>query len=438
MSETEEQSILGRKTAAGREQRKARAMTLQKAMRVTMAKVADQVMDLPVSVIGVVVQSVAGDDVEAALDDAALLLLLDGPARCTGGVVIDPGVVGAFIQQQTIGSVQPDMGDTRPMTRTDAAICAPLIDALIARAARIADEEDDRALIEGFTFGAKAEDARTLALVLDAADYVSIRLTLDIDRGNRQGTITLLLPTLLARQDTVDGEGDETEEPEGDPGGELAGAVMGLNADLDMIVCTLQLPLNTLQAWEIGQTLPLTPGTFPSVQITTRLGRVLARGMVGQVDGIRAVMPTRPPTHASQPLRRESDRPNIDLPQVEVLSSTGRRSTVPRELDVNDAEIEEAMRALSLKLDGPDGVSEPVALPPPSDIPDVVVDLPAMVDKSAADGLPDLEDLPNLEDLPDLAASSDKDGLPELDDFPDLEDLPDLADLPDLQMQSAG
>lgn len=419
MGETEPKTVLGRIAAAGREERKARAMTLQKALRVTMAKVADTLMDLPLAVIGAVVQSVAGDDIEAALDDAALLLLLDGPARCVGAVVFDPVLVGGLIQQQTIGSVQAASGDSRLMTRTDAAICAPLVDMLVARAARIVDDPDDKALLEGFQFGAKAENSRTLAMALDASDYISIKLTLDVARGVRQGEMTLILPTLAARAEAQLDPEDGIDAVVAPKGPDFAKSVMGLNAELEMVLCRLQVPLKTLRSLKVGQTVALRPNAFPNVQITTRTGRVLGRGVVGHVDGVRAVKPLRAPSHASQPLRRDSDTDAVEMPQLEVLSATGRRSTVPREIDVSDDELREAMRATPAGVDAKTAKPSRMApLPPAGHDDDAAFDI--------AD-LPELDDLPDLTDVPDLESASDFGALPDFSDLPDLDDLPDLA-----------
>ena len=173
------------------------------------------------------------------------------------------------------------------------------------------------------------------------------------------------------------------------------------------------LSLKNLNALKVGHTLALTPGAFPNVQITTSTGRVLGRGVVGHVDGVRAVRPLRPPSHASQPLRRVSDQPLVDMPEVEVLTSTGRRATLPREVDVSEEEVEEAMQALP-------PVSERRNAP------------------AAADGM-DEDDL----DIPfpvidESSEPPDPDDIPDLDELPDLDDLPDLADMPDLAMNAAG
>ena len=399
MGDTETQSVLGRIAASGREERDARAMTLQKALRITMAKVADAALNLPMAVIGTLVQEVEGEEIEAALDDAALMLLLDGPAGCVGAAVMDTALVGALIQQQTIGTVLPDTGPNRRMTRTDAAICAPLIDMLVARCAPILDSARDCALIEGFEFGAKAEDARTLAIALDAADYIAIALTVDIARGVRQGEIKLILPSLRSRERMNPQPTTDQTEQEGTRKADLTKQVMGLNADLRMIVCTLSVPLNKLRALKVGDDLALPPGAFPNVQITTSTGRILGRGVVGHVDGVRAVKPSRPPLHAERPLRRASDQRDVDVPEVEVLTSNGRSMTVPRAVDVTDAELEAAMQTLSAV----DVNMDTTEIPDMSVKPENTADANGPEHATTLVDLPDLEDLPDLDDLPDLA-----------------------------------
>ncbi|MEO0766009.1 MAG: FliM/FliN family flagellar motor switch protein [Pseudomonadota bacterium] len=416
MGDTENQTVLARITASARTERKAKAMTLQKALRVAVAKVADALMDMPAAVLSVSIQDISGEEVEATLDDAQLQLILDGPAGCIGAAMFAPVVVGAMIQQQTIGSVSPGPDPERAMTRTDAAICAPLLDMLFERLGPLLDEPDEAALMAGFQFGAKAQDARTLALALDASAYVAIRLTLDIARGARQGEVVLILPTLAARAEQPAETGGAADPDADSRGGDMAKLVMGLNADLHMVLCRINLPLSRLNGMKPGDTLDITPGAFPNVQITTATGRILGRGEVGHVDGVRAVKPLRAPLHAARPLRRASDKPLVDMPEVEVLTASGRRTTVPREVDVSAEELAEAMGALPPLVERRAPAASDAAADVPFPIEDDV--------KDTAD-LPDLNDLPDLEDVPDLS------------DLPELDDLPDLADLPDLEMQVA-
>lgn len=398
MGETKSKTVLGRMATAGREVHQARAMTLQKAMRVSLAKAADALMDLPLAVIGSVVQKISGDALDEIVTDGSLLLLLDGPSSRGGAVVIDPILVGGFIQQQTIGSVRADTGAARVMTRTDAAICAPLLDDVFVRVPKIVDSEDEARLVDGFRFGAKAEHARALLLALDAPEYNVLRLTVDLARGTRQGEMVVILPTPSVAEvleEDIEGPATGRSLPP-----DMSKVVMNLTADLNMVLCKLRLPLARVQSLKPGDALVIPPGQFPTVQICDSAGRVLGVGAVGHVDGVRAVKPKRAPLHATQPLRRASDEDQVDMPNVEKIDD--RRSVPDLEPPDTRAAIadqtEPAQKANSKEIGHINEVDQAVEEPAES---------PGSEQGSEAE-------------------------LPELDDFPDLEDLPDLADLVDL------
>lgn len=398
MGETKSKTVLGRIATAGREVHQARAMTLQKAMRVSLAKAADALMDLPLAVIGLVVQKVSSDKLEEIVADDALHLLLDGPSSRGGAVMIDPVLVGGFIQQQTIGTVRADTGATRAMTRTDAAICAPLFDDVFLRVPAIVDSADDARLIEGFRFGAKAEHARALLMALDAPDYTVIRLTVDLARGTRQGEIVVILP-IPSVAEVLDNETEDVGSGHAVPP-DMSKVVLHLTGELNMVLCKLRLPLTRVQSLKPGDILAIPPGHFPTVQICDTSGRVLGEGAVGHVEGVRAVKPNRAPLHASHPLRRASDEDQVDMPKVEEINDRRAASKLAsQEAPVAIADQTETART-----------SEPETAAHISD------DAPA-------------PENPEHTPVAEQASTAD---LPELDDFPDLEDLPDLADLVDL------
>ena len=399
MGETGSPTVLRRIATAGREDRQARVMTLQKAMRVTLAKVADSLMDLPLAVIGAVAQRVQGDALGDLVKDDVLLLLLEGQTAARGAVVIDPVLVGGFIQQQTIGSVRPDTGADRQMTRTDAAICAPLLDALLERVSEIVDDAADAQLVEGFRFGAKADDGRSLVMMLEAAEYTVLRLTLDLARGTRQGEMILILPIQELSDNTPKEQKDSGEAAPRSP--DMSNVVIDLNAELDMVLCRLNLTLKQLQSLKPGDLLEVPAGQFPNIQIVTRAGRVVGEGAVGHVDGLRAVKPKRKPLHATQPLRRATDQDLVDMPPVEEIE-TGRRRVNDTMVDgVDDGGSTPQLRAVETQTDE------------------------ARSDKTQISVTGSEVALTTLEDFPDLA------------DLPDLDDLPDLAELPDLQLSVA-
>ena len=137
-------SVLQRKAQAGKQEHQARAMNVPKALRVSVAKIADEIFDMALVVIGISQERCEGDTIAEKLDDASLLMLLDGPGRSPGGAMVGPELVGAMIQQQTTGKVGKSAPEPRPLTSTDAALCAPLLDSLFTRAHGLLETDEDR------------------------------------------------------------------------------------------------------------------------------------------------------------------------------------------------------------------------------------------------------------------------------------------------------
>jgi hypothetical protein len=152
------------------------------------------------------------------------------------------------------------------------------------------------------------------------------------------------------------------------------------------------MPLAKLGRLQVGDLLDLNGARFDRAEVLRPGGGTLARGMLGQLDGCRAlrIVPAKPA--AQTPRRRASDRAELDQREPEPLPQAGMPASEPPEMQALD------------------------------------------VSPAGADAMPDL---PDLSDLPELDLSNMSD-LPELDDLPDLDDLPELDDLPDLSERKAG
>lgn len=382
-------SVLRRKTAAGQQQHQARSVTVAKAMRLSIAKVGLDVFDMAIQAIGLLVEDRSQEACIDMLDAANLLVLLDGPQGRVGAAMIDAELVGGLIQQQTMGRVVPSAGAPRAMTVTDAAMCAPLLDALFDKASAAVEDEADRLLLRGFTFGARSEEPRLVGMALENAEYRVIRLTLDLAKGVRQGDLVLFLPVLPMHD--PDGGGLDGSDEEGETEGtsrSMTDVVMHLEAELMVQLCHVRMNLSDLTRLAPGDAVLLPPGTFPATRIMAQSGKCLGTGTLGQVDGQRALKIDREPAHAKQPQRRLSDQPEVEMPVV-------------ARIDMGQGGVPALTDMAPMEMPG----TVPAA--PPFDNEDVP--------------------LPQMDDLPDLNA------LPELDDLPDLADLPDLGDLPEIK-----
>jgi flagellar motor switch protein FliM len=258
-------------------------------------------------------------------DDASLLLLLDGPFRQRAAVVIDPVIVGALIQQQTMGHVLPDDGgQARPMTTTDAAICAPFLDAILQRAAALPEAESDQRLIKDYRFGARAEDSRLLQLAMDAPLYHVIQMEIDIDRGNRQGKMVLCMPVPDASMATQDTDAfEDATIPESDPKimPSFAKTVPDLQIDLSLVLTQILMPLNKISSLKVGDTVALENASFDEIEIQTIEGRKVGKGTLGQLNGYRAVRVAHGEHKQHEPRRRAEDRAGLQQPDLMPLGS---------------------------------------------------------------------------------------------------------------------
>ena len=210
------------------------------------------------------------------------------------------------------------------MTQTDAAMCAPLLDAMFERVAKMLDGIPEQRLIEGFKFGAQFEDHRALQIALDENDYFVIRLTVELAGGVRQGDISIILPRSQPAdsQNPSESEGEESAKADSNRMNDIA---MGLPAELNMVLCKMSLELSQVDKLAVDEVIKLPHNAFPETEIVTSTGRVIGTGVLGQVDGIRALRLKREPVYAREPRRRESDLSELDLPKIESLPEKDQR-----------------------------------------------------------------------------------------------------------------
>ena len=159
MSAEQTTTLVQRRARTAREAQAARTMSLARALRLTAAKQADQLMGLPLGTLSVTQRTLSAEDIPSRLEDASLMLLMDGAGDQVAAAILDPILVSGLIQQQTMGKVlaPPEGGETRSHTATDAALCAPFIESVLSRAATLPDVPEEGTLLQGYRFGVWAQ-----------------------------------------------------------------------------------------------------------------------------------------------------------------------------------------------------------------------------------------------------------------------------------------
>lgn len=272
---------LARKLAATKEDkgRAGGSLTL-KALRRSVARSAEELCELPVSVIAARQTNRIPEDLASHLSDKHLLVVLDCPDGRVGAATFDASTVTALIQQQTMGSVMGMSGDERNYTPTDAAMVADFLETLFGKVTLILQEQRDLRIFEGYRFGAQVDDVRTLVLGMEASDYRVINLNLDLDCGSMQGEICLVLP------ETKDEALNETNQIRGP---RIGAGVATMRAELQAVLCKMKMPLREFTSLGVGDLVHLDQAYLYETDLLSIGGRVVAKGRLGQIAGARAV-----------------------------------------------------------------------------------------------------------------------------------------------------
>lgn len=351
--EQAEKTVLRRKLSSAEPgEATAPSRLLLRALRRSLARAAGDLCELPLAVIGATQKECSSDDVTDHLSDEHLLMVLDGPKGFPGALSMDAAAVTATIQQQTMGQVSGPAPAQRHYTGTDAAMIAPLINMTMERAERALVESPEQPWVAGFRFGARAEDARSLGLLLEADTYQVITLSLDLAVGRMQGTLCLVLPDVPEQL----AEGEEAAHFNTGPNlGDSSGV---MRAELTAVLTRIQLSLDDLVGLRPGDTLPLAAAALNATELHTIEGEAVAHGRLGQASGARAIR-----LHAPGGAMAQQDRPagdfaahmGADIPPPTPQQETPRKlvtaGTADDPLMEPMAEIEDDMLNLEMNPD---------------------------------------------------------------------------------------
>lgn len=317
--------VLGQKASAARRALEARAMSPAKALRRALSRTADVLWDLALVTHGVSQEMADQDGVVEMLPSGTLLLLLDGPGGALGLAMIDREIMTGLIEVQTLLQVTQMPVEDRPITQTDAAMMAPLVDGTLDRLERYLEGHPLRPQFAGFRFGAMVEDARTAGLLLDAAGYRAFNVSVDLALGRRKGTILLVLP------DRPDAGKADAEDGDAATPGPHERKMKLLPVRMDAVLCSLTIPLSAAQRLRAGDLIPLPPEALDSVEFVAGAGPAVAGGRLGQMNGMRAVRLSWPQGagNVSAPMREVSELEPGGMVELAAAAAVSRPEPEP-------------------------------------------------------------------------------------------------------------
>lgn len=276
-------SLIHRKARVAREDFDARAMSPCKALRLSLAKVADAQLDLALTVATVEQKTVPQAGIKSEMDAGGLLLLLDGLGGQRGAARLDTQFLAAVIEVQTMGAVQRGDAPERVVTPTDAAMVAPLIDGMLRGYDDYLGTAPDMPEPQQWRFGDMVDDGRTLALALELPQYDLFRITADLGDTAKTGSLTVLLPHRPTRESARSTAGASAATVT------VAESALNAPAVLDAVLARVSMPLNKICALSPGMQLKVPREALGQAELLGSGQHVVAGVRLGQLNGWRAV-----------------------------------------------------------------------------------------------------------------------------------------------------
>lgn len=297
MADSVPSNILRRKLAAARIPEADGGPGADRGWRLALARAARDTSGLALDVHALNMQRIGLAEMLEKVPERALIAVLQGPADSLGVIVLSAETMASVIEMLTMGRVNRGEPLARKPTRTDAAMCARLIDGALEALDVTLEDEADLSWAGGYRYASHLEDARPLGLILDDGEYRLLSAKVSLGLGQRIGQVLLALPADGRGAGATDG--GEAEQAHhhafaSDLAERVGGASCALMATLDRVTLTL----GEISGLDRGMILPLGAATIERVRLEGLDGRILGEGRLGQNRGMRAVRLTERPSVA--------------------------------------------------------------------------------------------------------------------------------------------
>ncbi|MGO4853372.1 FliM/FliN family flagellar motor switch protein [Phaeovulum sp. W22_SRMD_FR3] len=310
MTQERLQTVLRRKAEAGKPAPVAAAVTPPRALGQALAKTAQDLMGLPLRVANIDQSRMSLADLPEALEDRALLAMLEGPGEALGLVVMPQSTYSALIEFQTMGRLSAAVPAPRKPTRTDASLSAEFIDAFLTLFEADLVALEDITWAGGFRYASYLDDPRPLGLLLEDVSYRVMKVEMALGAGgDRMGNLMLVLPAqgrgpgpkalrkaaAAAPEARGSGFGNDLPDMGEEPSDEVVwsekmeSTILGTTATLDGVLHRVTLPLSAVLGWVPGTVLPVPMAALEGLRIEGSGGRLLGHARLGQNQGFRAM-----------------------------------------------------------------------------------------------------------------------------------------------------
>lgn len=350
-------------------------VTVARAATNAVARAVERLYALPVTPLALDPAAITLAEMAELLPQPALLSVLEGAGDAIGVMAIDPALMTALIEVQTLGRVTARPLDSRKPTRSDAMICADFVNALLDELGGELTQLPGFDGFGGFRYASYLDDQRPLMLMLEDGGYRSLRFRLRLGREpGREGEIFLALPQQkTARAPLSPVLAPTANEMAGRRVAAGAASVAGVaetgapssekpqfrpqpmrDAPVEVVgvLCRRPVSLGVLRNLKPGQVLSLPRVNLAEARLETGLGQLLAVGKLGEAEGYHAIrLRGADEAPADAPGSQAADRwpqgAAAPLAGLAARDATAPVAGRPAEPPIGDLDLPDGFRSLS-------------------------------------------------------------------------------------------
>lgn len=283
MPETEDTSVLHKKTGVKRVGSGASALSPLKAMRKAVSRAAQDTGELIASVTGLGEAQISLADIVANLPETGLLVMLKGPDDLRGLALVEEQITAGVLEQLTTGRVVPRPAETRAPTRTDGMLVSDFLDRILGQFDRGIETLPSLPPVRGFRTDGTLPDKRAIGLAFEDMSYRQYSLSLDLGSGAKTGQITFIFPWSTASIEMQ----SELERQQWRK--TLKRSVNHAEVHLNAVIYRKKIHLSELREWKIGSVLEIPHTAITNISVEGIDGTRVAKAKLGQVEGRRAI-----------------------------------------------------------------------------------------------------------------------------------------------------
>ncbi len=282
---------------------------IERAASTALGRAAEKLLHLPVFVEQVELAPMSLSELPELLPERALLAVLEGGQDSLGVMALCPGLLTSIIEMQAIGRVTSRPPANRRPTRTDAAISADFVNALLTELGRETAGRPEFPAFASFRYATYMDDPRPLSLMLEDGEMQRLRLKFRVGSGGQRDVSILIAlpvepgrgrrmtPPQTSRPAAIGQNTLPAAAPATSPAAQVAQAVQETLAEIVQqapihvvgILCRRKLSMQALRALGPGSLIPLPQNALDDARLETSQGQLLARGRLGEAEGFHAI-----------------------------------------------------------------------------------------------------------------------------------------------------